>query len=143
MRGSLRSPRQLERTLTTGRTSRNTLRFPLPCKLRSYSPVVTPEQSHAPPRNSNRDLTSLRQHERLPEFPVLPGEESHKNSFQTRVYLWRIHVDIWQNQYNIVKLKKKNKIKLRRSEKLKKKKKRTPSILAFPSRRPVKELIEV
>ena len=25
----------------------------------------------------------------------------------TRVYLWRIHVDIWQNQYNIVKLKKK------------------------------------
>ena len=26
-----------------------------------------------------------------------------------RVYLWRIHVDIWQNQYNIVKLK--NKIK--------------------------------
>jgi len=28
----------------------------------------------------------------------------------TRVYLWRIHVDIWQNQYNIVRLKK-NKIK--------------------------------
>ena len=24
----------------------------------------------------------------------------------THVYLWRIHVDIWQNQYNIVKLKK-------------------------------------
>ena len=24
----------------------------------------------------------------------------------TRVYLWQIHVDIWQNQYNIVKLKK-------------------------------------
>ena len=23
-----------------------------------------------------------------------------------RVYLWQIHVDIWQNQYNIVKLKK-------------------------------------
>ena len=27
----------------------------------------------------------------------------------TRVYLWRIHVDIWQNQHNIVKLKTKNK----------------------------------
>jgi len=27
----------------------------------------------------------------------------------TRVYLWWIHVDLWQNQYNIVKLK--NKIK--------------------------------
>ena len=24
----------------------------------------------------------------------------------TRVYLWWIHFDIWQNQYNIVKLKK-------------------------------------
>ena len=30
----------------------------------------------------------------------------------THVYLWWIHVDIWQNQYNIVKLK--NKIKLNR-----------------------------
>ena len=28
----------------------------------------------------------------------------------THVYLWRIHVDIWQNQYNIVKLKYKIKI---------------------------------
>jgi len=26
----------------------------------------------------------------------------------TCVYLWQIHVDIWQNQYNIVKLKKLN-----------------------------------
>ena len=26
----------------------------------------------------------------------------------TSVYLWQIHVDIWQNQYNIVKLKNKN-----------------------------------
>ena len=25
----------------------------------------------------------------------------------THVYLWWIHFDIWQNQYNIVKLKKK------------------------------------
>ena len=29
-------------------------------------------------------------------------------------YLWRIHVDIWQNQYNIVKLK--NKIKFKKRE---------------------------
>ena len=27
------------------------------------------------------------------------------------VYLWRIHFDIWQNQYNIVKFKKKKKKK--------------------------------
>ena len=33
----------------------------------------------------------------------------------TRVYLWQIHVDIWQNQYNIVKLK--NKIKLKEKKK--------------------------
>ena len=32
----------------------------------------------------------------------------------TRVYLWRIHVDIWQNQYNIVKLK--NKIKKKKHD---------------------------
>jgi len=25
----------------------------------------------------------------------------------TRVYLWWIYVDIWQNQYNIIKFKKK------------------------------------
>ena len=30
----------------------------------------------------------------------------------THVYLWRIHFDIWQNQYTIVKLK--NKIKLKK-----------------------------
>ena len=32
----------------------------------------------------------------------------------TRVYLWQIHFDIWQNQCNIVKL---NKIKLKRNNK--------------------------
>jgi len=35
------------------------------------------------------------------------GEEG--SGWGIRVYLWRIHVDIEQNQYNIVKLK--NKIK--------------------------------
>ena len=40
----------------------------------------------------------------------------------THVYLWRIHFDIWQNQYNIVKLK--NKIKL-------KKKKQNHNVLRF------------
>ena len=30
------------------------------------------------------------------------------------IYLWRIHFDIWQNQYNIVKLK--NKIKLKKKK---------------------------
>ena len=37
----------------------------------------------------------------------------------THVYLWQIHFDIWQNQYNIVKL---NKIKLKKEKKFKKRK---------------------
>ena len=33
----------------------------------------------------------------------------------TRVYLWRIHFDVWQNQYNTVKFK--NKIKFKKINK--------------------------
>ena len=45
-------------------------------------------------------------------------EEGGGFKMGTRVYLWRIHVDIWQNQYNIVKLKKKKKeYKIRKKEK--------------------------
>ena len=33
-------------------------------------------------------------------------EEEEDSGRGTLVYLWWIHVDIWQNQYNIVKLKK-------------------------------------
>ena len=41
---------------------------------------------------------------------VRGGRREEVSGWGTRVYLWWIHVDIWQNQYNIVKLKK-NKIK--------------------------------
>ena len=41
-------------------------------------------------------------------------EEEEGSGWGTRVYLWRIHVDIWQNKYNIVKLK--NKIKLKKKK---------------------------
>ena len=87
MRGSLRSLWQLEGTHTSCRNSRNTLRFPLQCELRPDSPAVTPEHSCTRPRNLNGDLTSLRQHKRLPEFLVVPGEESQasrRNSRQTK-----------------------------------------------------------
>ena len=84
MRSTLRSTWQLEGTPTSSHNSKNTLRFPLPCELRLDSPAVTPEQSRVPPRNLNRDLTSLRQHERLPEFPVVPGEESQASSHNSR-----------------------------------------------------------
>ena len=39
---------------------------------------------------------------------VRGGRREEGSGWGTRVYLWWIHVDIWQNQYNIVKL---NKIK--------------------------------
>ena len=39
---------------------------------------------------------------------MVQGERREEGSgWGTHVYLWQIHVDTWQNQYNIVKLKKK------------------------------------
>ena len=40
---------------------------------------------------------------------VRGGRRDEGSGWGTRVYLWWIHVDIWQNQYNIVKLKIKKK----------------------------------
>ena len=37
-----------------------------------------------------------------------PRRREEGSGWGTHVYLWQIHFDIWQNQYNIVKL---NKIK--------------------------------
>ena len=51
------------------------------------------------------------------------GRREEGSGWGTHVYLWRIHFDIWQNQYNIVKLK--NKIKI-------KKKKRNWLVTVFP-----------
>ena len=42
---------------------------------------------------------------------VWGGRREEGSGWGTLVYLWWIHADIWQNQYNIVKLKLKNKIK--------------------------------
>ena len=47
-----------------------------------------------------------------PRGRVWGGRREEGSGWGTHVYLWRIHFDIWQNQYNIVKLKKiKNKKK--------------------------------
>ena len=54
-----------------------------------------------------------------PREMVGGGGREKGSGWGTRVYLWQIHVDIWQNQYNIVKLK--NKIKLKKTVKKKKK----------------------
>ena len=41
-----------------------------------------------------------------PKEQQCPTTEAFKNC---GVYLWRIHVDVWQNQYNTVKQKKERK----------------------------------
>ena len=38
---------------------------------------------------------------------VRGGRREEGSEWGTHIYLWQIHGDIWQNQYNIVKLKKK------------------------------------
>ena len=45
---------------------------------------------------------------------VWGGRRKEGSGWGTRVYVWQIHVDIWQNQYNIVKLK--NKIKFKKKD---------------------------
>ena len=49
-----------------------------------------------------------------PRWMVWGGRREEGSGWGTHVYLWQIHFDIWQNQYNIVKL---NKIKLKRKKK--------------------------
>ena len=47
-----------------------------------------------------------------PRGMVWGGRREEGSGRGTHVYLWQIHFDIWQNQYNIVKFK--NKIKLKK-----------------------------
>ena len=44
-----------------------------------------------------------------PRGMVWGGRREEGSGLGTHVYLWQIHFDIWQNQYNIVKFKKKKK----------------------------------
>ena len=50
-----------------------------------------------------------------PRGMVWGGRREEGSGRGTHVYVWQIHFDIWQNQYNIVKL---NKIKLKKKKKL-------------------------
>ena len=47
-----------------------------------------------------------------PRGMVWGGRREEGSGWGTHVYLWQIHFDIWQNQYNIVKL---NKIKFKKT----------------------------
>ena len=42
-----------------------------------------------------------------PRGMVWGGKREEGSGWGTHVYLWRIHFDIWQNQYNTIKVKKK------------------------------------
>ena len=53
----------------------------------------------------NRDIT-LPTRIHLVKAMVLPVVMYGCESWRTHIYLWWIHFDIWQNQYNIVNLKK-------------------------------------
>ena len=49
------------------------------------------------------DVIKLRISLRRPRGMVQGGRTEGGSGWGTRVYLWWIHVDVWQNQYNIVK----------------------------------------
>ena len=49
-----------------------------------------------------------------PRGMVWGGRREEGSGWATHVYLWRIHFDVWQNQYNIVKFK--NKIKFKKKK---------------------------
>ena len=49
-----------------------------------------------------------------PRGMVWGGRRKGGSGWGTHVYLWQIHFDIWQNQYNIVKFK--NKIKFKKKD---------------------------
>ena len=49
-----------------------------------------------------------------PRGMVWGGRREEGSGWGTHIYLWQIHFDIWQNQYNIVKL---NKIKILKNDK--------------------------
>jgi len=61
---------------------------------------------------------------------VWGGRSEEGSGWGTCVYLLWIHVDIWQNQYNIVKLK--NKIKKEKKRNQKKKKERDRNLEIVP-----------
>ena len=52
-----------------------------------------------------------------PRGRVWGGRREEGSGWGTHVYLWRIHFDIWQNQYNIIKFKNKIKLKLQKKKK--------------------------
>ena len=87
----------------------------------------TPSTSYKPPMNIHKPIpkpiddgeylawsSQVRKLLRRPRGMVWGGRREEGSGWGTHVYLWQIHFDIWQNEYNIVKL---NKIKLKKKKK--------------------------
>ena len=53
-----------------------------------------------------------------PRGMVWGGRWEEGSGWGTHVYLWWIHFDMWQNQYNIVKLRNKIKLNLKKEFKI-------------------------
>ena len=53
-----------------------------------------------------------------PRGMVRGGRREEGSGWGTHVYLWWIHFDIWQNQYNIVKLNNKIKKKVKKKKRV-------------------------
>ena len=51
-----------------------------------------------------------------PRGRVWEGRREEGSGWGTHVYMWKSHFDLWQNQYNMVKL---NKIKFKKNKKIK------------------------
>ena len=86
----------------------------------------TPSTSYKPPMNIHKPIpkpiddgeylawsSQVRKLLRRPRGMVWGGRREEGSGWGTHVYLWQIHFDIWQNEYNIVKS---NKIKLKKKE---------------------------
>ena len=90
-----------------------------------FSQIIPPSPS---PTKSKRLFYTLLGAGALgqPRGMVQGGRREEGSGWGTRVHLWRIHVDIWQNQYNIVKLK--NKIKGKKYNKKKENRQHCPHL---------------
>ena len=63
---------------------RGTLRFRPQLQMRTLAPAAAGEESLEAPRDSHGDLTFLRQHERIPEVPVVTPEEHQVSCHSSR-----------------------------------------------------------
>ena len=75
-------------------------------------PQETRKKSNRQPNFTPKTTGKIRTNTPPPRGMVWGGRTEEDSGWGTHVYLWQINFNIWQNQYNIIKLK--NKIKLQK-----------------------------